>query len=87
MDKAPHWRNAADPLTETTKPTFKAVSEDLARVPLGRRIVTVVFVILNGVHLVATVALMKEDRPHHTGGSALRRAARSARAGASRSMK
>ena len=46
MDKAPHWQNAADPLTETTKPTFKAVSEDLARVPLGRRIVTIVFVIL-----------------------------------------
>jgi adenylate cyclase len=46
MDKAPHWRNAVDPLTETAKPTFAAVREDLARVPLGRRIVTVVFVVL-----------------------------------------
>jgi len=46
MDKAPHWRNAADPLTETAKPTLQAVREDLARVPLARRIVTVVFVIL-----------------------------------------
>jgi len=45
MDKAPHWRNAADPLTEQAKPTLAAVREDLARVPLGRRIVTVVFVL------------------------------------------
>ena len=46
MDKAPHWRPLADPLTEKAKPTLAAVREDLARVPLGRRIVTVVFVIL-----------------------------------------
>lgn len=45
MDKAPHWRTAADPLTETAKPTFAAIRDDLARVPLARRIVTVVFVI------------------------------------------
>jgi adenylate cyclase len=45
MDKAPHWRNAADPLTEQAKPTFAAVRDDLARVPLARRIATVVFVI------------------------------------------
>ena len=45
MDKAPHWRHAADPLTETAKPTLQAVREDLARVPLARRIVTIVFVI------------------------------------------
>jgi len=45
MDKAPHWRTAADPLTEQAKPTLAAVREDLARVPLARRIVTVVFVI------------------------------------------
>ena len=45
MDKAPHWRNAVDPLTEQAKPTLAAVREDLARVPLGRRIVTVVFVL------------------------------------------
>lgn len=45
MDKAPHWRNAADPLTEQAKPTLAAVREDLARVPLARRIATVVFVI------------------------------------------
>jgi adenylate cyclase len=46
MDKAPHWRNAADPLTEAAKPTFQAIREDLARVPLPRRIATVVFVLL-----------------------------------------
>jgi len=45
MDKAPNWRNAADPLTEQAKPTFAAIRDDLARVPLARRIVTVVFVI------------------------------------------
>ena len=45
MDKAPHWRNAADPLTEQAKPTLAAVREDLARVPLARRIVTIVFVL------------------------------------------
>jgi adenylate cyclase len=46
VDKAPHWRQSGDPLTEDTKPTFQAVREDLARVPLARRIVTVVFVLL-----------------------------------------
>jgi adenylate cyclase len=46
MDKAPHWRHAADPLTQEAKPTFAAVREDLARVPLGRRIATVIFVVL-----------------------------------------
>jgi adenylate cyclase len=46
MDKAPHWRLTADPLTEEAKPTFAAVREDLARVPLARRIVTVVFILL-----------------------------------------
>jgi adenylate cyclase len=46
MDKAPHWRTAADPLTETAKPTLAAIRQDLARVPLARRVATVVFVIL-----------------------------------------
>ncbi len=46
MDKAPHWQNEVDPLTERAKPTVQAVREDLARVPLARRIATVVFVIL-----------------------------------------
>jgi len=45
MDKAPHWRHSADPLTEQAKPTIQAVREDLARVPLARRIVTIVFVV------------------------------------------
>ena len=45
MDKAPHWRQAADPLTETAKPTVQAIREDLARVPLARRVATIVFVI------------------------------------------
>jgi adenylate cyclase len=47
MDKAPHWRNAVDPLTEQAKPTLTAVREDLGRVPLARRIVTVVFVLFS----------------------------------------
>ena len=46
MDKPVHWRHSADPLTQETKPTFAAVREDLARVPLPRRIATVVFIIL-----------------------------------------
>lgn len=46
MDKAPHWQNAADPLTQSAKPTVQAIREDLARVPLARRIATIVFVIL-----------------------------------------
>lgn len=46
MDKAPHWRNAADPLTAQAKPTVQAIREDLSRVPFARRIATVVFVIL-----------------------------------------
>ena len=45
MDKAPHWRHSADPLTEQAKPTVQAIREDLARVPLARRIVTIVFVV------------------------------------------
>src|SRR5688500_11211361 len=47
MDKAPHWRTAGDPLTETAKPTLAAVREDLGRVPLARRIATVVSVLLS----------------------------------------
>lgn len=46
MDKPVHWRQAADPLTQQAKPTIAAVREDLGRVPLARRIVTVVFVVL-----------------------------------------
>ncbi len=46
MDKAPHWQTAADPLTEKAKPTVRAIREDLGRVPLARRIATIVFVIL-----------------------------------------
>ncbi len=46
MDKPVHWRHAADPLTAQAKPTLAAVREDLARVPLTRRIVTVVFIVL-----------------------------------------
>ena len=40
MDKAPHWRHTADPLAEQAKPTFQAIREDLARVPVARRIAT-----------------------------------------------
>ena len=46
MDKPVHWRHSADPLTQEAKPTFAAVREDLSRVPLPRRIATVVFIIL-----------------------------------------
>jgi adenylate cyclase len=46
MDKPVHWRQSADPLTQQTKPTLAAVREDLARVPLPRRIATVVFIVL-----------------------------------------
>jgi adenylate cyclase len=46
MDKPIHWRHAADPLTEQAKPTLAAVREDLARVPLARRIATVIFIVL-----------------------------------------
>jgi adenylate cyclase len=46
MNKPVHWRHAADPLTQEAKPTLAAIREDLARVPLARRIATVVFVIL-----------------------------------------
>ena len=46
MNKPVHWRQSADPLTQQAKPTLKAVREDLARVPLARRIVTVVFIVL-----------------------------------------
>jgi adenylate cyclase len=45
MDKPVHWRQSADPLTQEAKPTLKAVREDLARVPLARRIATVVFIV------------------------------------------
>jgi adenylate cyclase len=46
VDKPVHWRHSADPLTESAKPTLAAVREDLARVPLARRVATVVFIIL-----------------------------------------
>lgn len=46
MNKPLKWRTAADPLTEQGKPTLQAVREDLARVPLARRLVTIVFIIL-----------------------------------------
>jgi adenylate cyclase len=46
MDKPVHWRHSADPLTQQTKPTLAAVREDLARVPLARRIATVVFIVI-----------------------------------------
>ena len=46
MNKPIKWRVAADPLTQQGKPTLQAVREDLARVPLARRIATVVFVVL-----------------------------------------
>lgn len=46
MDKAPHWRLSADPLAEPAKPTLAAIREDLARVPLARRIATAVFIVL-----------------------------------------
>ena len=46
MNKPLEWRQAADPLTEPGKPTFAAVRQDLARVPLARRITTVVFIVV-----------------------------------------